>query len=68
VPILRLQVSAVSLSLLSQDIYELYFVNRTVDCSVMVVTVIVVSLAELLFVLIHLSRQIVAQFVFRQNG
>jgi len=65
---LRLQAAAVSLSLslsLSlSDIYELYFVNRIVDCSVMVV-MIVVPVAELLFVLIHLYPQIAAQFVFK---
>jgi len=68
VPTLRLQAVAVSISLslsLSSDIYGLYFVNRIVDCSVVVVTVMVLSVAELLFVLIHLSPQIVAQFVFR---
>lgn len=68
VPTFRLQAVAVSLSLslLSSDIYELHFVNsRRADRSVIVVTVIVVSVAELLFVLIHLSPQIVAQFVFK---
>lgn len=60
---LRLQAAAVSLSLSLSDIYELYFINRIIDCSVLVV-MIVVGVAELLFFLIHLCPQIVAQFVF----
>jgi len=58
VPALRFQAVAVSLSLslLSSDIYELYFVNRTVACPVMFVTVIAVPVAELLFVLTLCGR------------